>query len=487
MSSVSDPSQSTQQPVPVAELGSARTTGTFQFSSSQIIVLLLVCTLSMITYLDRVCFGVAAGSIAAELGLKGVSELKWAFTAFSIAYALFEIPTGWWGDRIGPRAMLIRIVIWWSACTALTGMIGWQYGGWTFGGLGTLIVLRFLFGAGEAGAYPNIAKAIYNWFPSHQWESAQGFVWMSGRLMGGLTPLIWALLVTGTSFSTPLVSCRGAFLIFAGSGLVWCIAFWSLFQNLPKNSDRNLSVESSTKSAQGHRVPWKWLFTNSELLVLCCVYSLLNYGWAFNISYLPSYVANRFPMEEFADLRPIYLGAPLWVGAIGCLCGGPLVSLLDRYIHNRRLSRCVLGVFSMLGCAISWGLATQADNMHLFCISVAMAAFFVDITLGATWATCQDIGQEHTAVAGGFMNTIGTIGAAVAVWTTGTIVEVAISARATIENVVPDLLTDEIRLQASLDGYQSVFTTYAAVYLLAAIGWGVIGWVQLRNRRAEAA
>src|SRR4051794_34851982 len=177
-------------------------------------VLLLACCLSALTYLDRACFGVAAPTIVKEFGLDSVADLKWAITAFAIAYGLFEIPTGWWGDRYGPRRVLIRIVLWWSFFTALTGLVGWRMAGVTLGELATLIAVRFLFGAGEAGAFPNIARALQNWFPPHARARAQGCVWMSARLMGGLTPLVWTLLVAGTGYTPSLLSWRAAFVLF---------------------------------------------------------------------------------------------------------------------------------------------------------------------------------------------------------------------------------------------------------------------------------
>src|SRR5262249_30242042 len=125
-------------------------------------VLVLVCLLAALTYLDRICFGVAAPLIVSDLGLNSVADLKWAFTAFAVAYGLFEVPTGWWGDRFGPRGVLIRIVLWWSFFTALTGLAGWQIAGVTLGGLAFLTFIRFLFGAGEAGAFPNITRALQN-------------------------------------------------------------------------------------------------------------------------------------------------------------------------------------------------------------------------------------------------------------------------------------------------------------------------------------
>lgn len=445
-------------------------------SAAHWIVLALVCSLSMITYLDRVCFGVAAPALAQDLGLAGVVEMKWAFTAFTIAYALFEIPTGWMGDRLGPRSMLIRIVLWWSACTALTGLVGVQYKGWTFGSLGTLIFLRFLFGAGEAGAYPNISRALYNWFPARSWEFAQGMVWMSGRLMGGITPLIWALLVTGTQWTPPLVHWRGAFIVFGITGVCWCVLFFLLFRNHPPHpvSSETLAAKQADAPPAHGPVPWQWMLTNRSLLALCAAYSLLNYGWAFNISYLPSYLQQRFAGETSAWFLALATGAPLWVGALGCLLGGACVSLIDRLLGDRRRSRCWLGVLAMLGCAASWGVASQTESLYVFATSVAMAAFFVDLTLGAAWATCQDLGREHTAVATAFMNTIGTLGAALATWLTGTMVQQAISASASREQLPVQELSVDLRQQASLTGFHTVFLTYIAFYLAAALCWYLV-------------
>lgn len=439
-------------------------------------VLALVCSLSMITYLDRVCFGVAAPFLAAELDLASVAEMKWAFTSFAIAYALFELPTGWLGDRLGPRAMLIRIVLWWSVCTALTGLVGMKSGGWTFGGLGTLVALRFFFGMGEAGAYPNIARALYNWFPPHRWEYAQGMVWMSGRLMGGITPLIWAVLVTGTRWTAPVVTWRGAFVLFGLVGVSWCLLFWIFFRNHPPGLIAASPEETEPRAvpASHGAIPWKWMLTNRSLLALCGAYSLLNYGWAFNITYLPSYLQQRFGDVGTPSLIALYTGAPLWVGAVGCLCGGACVSLLDRILQDRRRSRCGLGTLAMLGCAASWGIASLTESLHVFSISVAMAAFFVDLTLGAAWATCQDLGREQTAVATAFMNTIGTLGAALATWLTGTLVQLSLSQSAASEGLTVPELTEAVRQAASRQGFQTVFLTYIVFYLVAALCWFMV-------------
>ena len=167
-------------------------------------VLAFVCALSMITYLDRASFPNVQDSVLASLGLTHISQLRIPLTAFQLAYALFEVPTGWLGDRFGPRKTLIRIVLWWSFFIALTGLVGRVSGIITFGytipeftlyGFWGLTIIRFLFGMGEAGAYPNIARALYNWFPLRERGRAAGMVWMSARMMGGLTPFVIMLLI----------------------------------------------------------------------------------------------------------------------------------------------------------------------------------------------------------------------------------------------------------------------------------------------------
>src|SRR5262245_9990537 len=161
-------------------------------------ILFFLCTLSMITYIDRAFWGSAQENVRRDLGLETVADLTIAIWAFQLAYALFEVPTGYLGDRFGPRKTLIRIVLWWSTFFCLTTVVGYQFGGVALvgaTGLWVLITFRFLFGVGEAGAYPNIARALYNWFPLSQRGFAQGAVWMSARFMGGLTPLIWLCLV----------------------------------------------------------------------------------------------------------------------------------------------------------------------------------------------------------------------------------------------------------------------------------------------------
>ena len=446
------------------------------------VVLALVCALSMITYLDRVCFGAAGKLIAAELKLPGgTADLKWAFTLFAVAYGAFEIPVGRLADSWGPRGTLLRIVAWWSVCTALTGVIGTEVGGVVLGGLTSLVVLRFLFGAGEAGAYPNITRVVHNWFPQSSWETAQGLVWMSGRLMGGLTPLVWALLVGGTRWTAPLLpSWRAAFGLFGLLGLAWCALFAAWFRNRPEEHPRVDEAEQTLirgaaappSEAPHGDIPWRAMAGNPSLAALCVMYLGITYGWYFNITYLPSYLQDRFQRPEGDLLTAVYQGGPLWVGAAGCLLGGVVVRRLTQRLGDRGKARSTLGVVALSLCGACWWLATKAGDIHVFFALVSAAALLNDLTMGAAWATCQDLGRRHAAVTAAWMNTVGTIGAASAGWITGTIVQGAQHARAAEHglNAVADLPAAE-RLTASLVGYERVFLSYAAVYAVAALCW----------------
>jgi MFS transporter, ACS family, glucarate transporter len=159
-------------------------------------VLAFCCALAGVTYLDRVCISVTATSISRDLGLTPV-EMSFVFSAFTLAYGIFEIPTGHWGDRIGTRRVLTRIVAWWSTFTMLTAA-SFNYA--------SLLAVRFLFGAGEAGAWPNAARTFSRWFPSTERGTAQGIFFMGAHLAGGLTPLLVAGCCTGCAGVVSLLS-----------------------------------------------------------------------------------------------------------------------------------------------------------------------------------------------------------------------------------------------------------------------------------------
>jgi MFS family permease len=402
-----------------------------------------------------------------------VSDLRWAFTAFTITYAALEIPSGWLGDVFGPRKTLIRIVIWWSAFTALTGLVGIRVGGLVFGGLGLLIAVRFFFGMGEAGAYPNLTRALHNWFPFGERGSAQGTLWMAGRLMGGLTPFVWWAVVEMTGLSWRL-----AFVLFGVIGTIWCVAFALWFRNRPEEKPEVNAAELALIRAGRHdteaghaRVPWLALATNPRLWALCLMYFCASFAWYFNITYLPSFLETQYGVDPKSVVGAIYKGGPLWMGAMTCLLGG---WLSDRYIRqtgNRKWGRRLFGVIGHGLCGVCFLACLVAPNAFTFFLAISLAAFWNDLTMGPAWATCQDTGRRYAAIVAGCMNTVGNLGGAAAGWLTGTILMQAQASYAASHGVAFDTLDRAGKAAAELPGYQLNFLLFAAVCFLAVVFW----------------
>jgi MFS family permease len=437
-------------------------------------VLAFCCVLSMVTYLDRVCFGTAAPYIEKEFGLSA-SQLGWLFTAFALAYACFEVPTGWLGDLFGARRTLIRIVLWWSVFTALTGAIH-PTPARPLLAFWALLSVRFLFGVGEAGAYPNISRAFANWFPFGERGSAQGAVWMAGRLAGGLSPLAFTALIstTITPSGEAVTEWRHIFWVFGGIGVVWCVFFWWWFRDRPQDhpsvnaaelalirgtrptipeplaepaappTSRETGVVAApavtgVKSApspdhpaahgedHSHRnVPWGALLSDLNLWTLCLMYFGAAYGWYFNITWLPKYLGSHYGVSRETHgfwTFSLLAGLPLLLGACACLVGGLLTDWFIRRTGNRKWGRRLFGAIGHGVCAVCYFLALTAHSPWLFVLFVALAAFWNDITMGSAWASCIDIGGRYSGIVSGCMNTIGNLGGAVAGVTTGLVVE----------------------------------------------------------------
>ncbi|HEV3237357.1 MAG TPA: MFS transporter [Gemmataceae bacterium] len=474
-------------------------------------VLAFACALSAITYLDRVCIGSAVPYLLEALGLdpKRPEQLAWALTAFSIAYAVFEVPSGWLGDRFGPRMVLIRIVLWWSVFTAATSLttksfIGPQFGFWS------LVAMRFLFGMGEAGAYPNITRALHNWFPFKQRGLAQGAVWMAGRGMGGLTPLLWMFLVKGIVATSagedsremtmppllkPLAELldldiwRVSFLIFGVIGLLWCLLFAWWFRNHPQQKQSVNEAELELIQAgrlgteEGHgNTPWFKLLTDRNLWALCLMYFCASYAWYFNINYLPMCLEEQYGVKTGNILGAIYKGGPLWMGALACLLGGFLTDWFIRRTGDRKWGRRLFGLIGHGLCALCYLACMAAPSALTFFLAISFAAFFNDLTMGASWATCQDIGRRYSATVAGCMNTIGNLGGAVGTFITGVILTQAVKAYENAHGIAieamqasssaPDrLAADEALKAAHWPGYQLSLLSFAGVYFVGVLLW----------------
>lgn len=443
-------------------------------------VLFLVCMLSMITYLDRAAFPNAEKQIQLAMG-GNISQWAWTLAAFNLAYALFEIPTGYLGDVFGPRVTLIRIVLWWSFFTAITALAGIAVGGITLIGFWGLVTVRFLFGIGEAGAYPNITRALHNWLPVTERGSAQGLLWTTARLMGGITPLIWLICVDGLG-----IPWRYVFVGFGLLGVFWCLIFALRFRNRPEDhpdvnsAELDLIQKGAIGTEAAHaNVPWGLIFSNRAVWLLCISYAAISFSWYFNLNYLPTVMRVVFDVKGGDVLGSLYKGGPLLLGAVGCLLGGLITDALVRRGNGPRWSRSIPGIVGTTLAAICCLVAVlplQASTPLAFALAVACSGFCNDITLAPAWAACQDIGRKHAAIVAGTMNMIGNLGGFLGTIFTGWLIssyqtDFAATAAIQVNENGSYLWGPGQERDASMMGFQLNLVVNCIVYLIAAACW----------------
>jgi len=361
-------------------------------------VLAVAVCLAAVTYLDRVCISLTAPAMMRDLGLTPV-QMSFVFSAFTLAYATFEIPTGWWGDRVGTRRVLTRIVIWWSCFTIATAAVFNYF---------SLLAVRFLFGAGEAGAWPNVAKTFSRWFPTTERGTAQGIFFMGAHLGGGLTPLLVTAMLT-------VMHWRAVFIIFGLVGLIWAWSWYRWFRDDPAQH-RAVSpgevelIQRGRGAKEVHhldRAGWRRLLTNRSLLALCLMYFTQGYGFYFYITWLPTYLEKERGFTSFT--LGALAGLPLLLSVLADLFGGLTTDRLTKR-YGLRLGRCGVGGVALL---LAGGLliaGTAVANPLLAAVLIALASASSNFLLGASWGTCIDIAGSHAGVVSACMNTGGQIG-----------------------------------------------------------------------------
>ena len=383
-------------------------------------VLVFAATLSIITYIDRVCISKFAPAIKTELVLTDV-QMGWVFAAFAWAYALFEIPGGWLGDKIGPRKVLMRVVIMWSVFTAATG---WAWN------LVSLLIARFFFGAGEAGCYPNLAKAFTNWLPGHERRRAASVMWLSARWGGAVTPLlvVWLFYTVGW---------RRAFEIFAAVGVVWAIVFYWWFRDHPRehasvNAAELELLKDAHGASPGHaRVPWARLLATPTIWLLFIQYFCFGYGWYFYITWLPTYLAEargvdlktspllawiprvlegQFTPEVVKEVQLALLaGIPLFFGGLGCIASAWLATWLTRRGLNVGPVRRWIAVGGYWGAGAMLLLSPRIADPALGMLAMGLASFSLDLALIICWDTCMSVGGKYAGTVSGTMNMAGQL------------------------------------------------------------------------------
>jgi MFS transporter, ACS family, glucarate transporter len=352
-------------------------------------------TLAAITYLDRVCISMLAPKIMHDLRLTGI-QMGYVFSAFTLAYALFEIPTAWWADRVGSRRVLTRIVLWWSAFTMATA------GAFNYT---ALLAVRFLFGIGEAGAWPNAARVFARWIPARERGRVQGIFFAGAHVSGGLTPILVAYLMK-------FLHWRAIFLIFGCIGLAWALSWYSWFRDEPRDhpsvgpAERDL-IESTRGLESPHGGAWSDVFRTRSLFPLCLQYFANTYGFYFFITWLPTYLSKSRRMAN-AELA-IFAGMPLLLSVLADVSGGVTTDAISRRL-GLRAGRCGVAGTAYLFAGIAMVSGTLVSDGRVAGILIALGGAASMFTLAPAWATAIELGGRNSAVLSATMNTAGQIG-----------------------------------------------------------------------------
>lgn len=352
----------------------------------------------MVTYLDRACIATLAPDIMRDLALSK-EQMSWAYSAFALAYALFEVPTAWWADRMGTRRVLTRIVLWWSAFTLATA------GAFNFV---SLVVTRFLFGAGEAGAWPCVARTFSRWVPLAQRGRVQGIFFSGAHLAGGLTPLVALAL-------SAIVGWRGVFVAFSALGVVWAFVWYRYVRDDPaahprvNRAELGLILADRTGREGTHEgwSYWRRLLGHRNTLPLCLSYIPNSCAFYFCITWLPTYLKEKHGFSALS--LGFFAGLPLIVSVAGDLFGGAATDFVTRRFGLRWGRAGVSGLGNFIaGVAMIGATLTHHPVLAISLISLSVTATM--FTLGATWGTCLDIGGAHVGVVSAAMNTAGQVG-----------------------------------------------------------------------------
>jgi MFS transporter, ACS family, glucarate transporter len=361
-------------------------------------VVAVTVALAAVTYLDRVCIAVLAPKISAELGLSRI-EMGYIFSAFAVAYALFGVPAAWWTDRDGARRVLTWVVLWWSAFTMATAAA------WNFA---SLLVIRFLFGVGEAGAWPSVARVYSRWIPAGERGRIQGIFFAGAHLSGGLTPLAVAAIAGWLEW-------RAIFVFFGVIGVLWTVGWYAWFRDEPREhasvsaAERDhIEATRGLPAAKDHVAGgWTAVFKTRTVAPLCVQAFANSYGFYFFITWLPTYLAQARGMKG-AELA-IFSGLPLMLSFVADLMGGEGSDKLARRI-SLRAARRAFGVGGYALAALAIFLATQLSSGFAAGLLIAIGGACSMLTLAPAWATAVDVGGRHAGVTAGVMNTVGQFG-----------------------------------------------------------------------------
>jgi len=351
----------------------------------------------MIVLFDRILISVAKDPVAADLALSD-KQMGWVLSIFALGYALFQTPSGYLADKYGVRKVLTAVVTLWSIFTALTGAVYNFF---------ALFIVRFIFGVGEAGAFPSMARAIYSWVPVKERGLVHGINFSGGRIGAAMALPIVAWLIELTSW-------RMSFVILGAVGVFWALVWYWWFRDDPSNHDGVsqeeldiINADIPNKKVVTEKISLSKMFRSKNMWFVMGQYFCSNFTFFFCLTWLFPHLKAEYGLNTVE--AGFYASAPFLCGALGNWVSGWLVDYLykqDKLSLSRKLP-AIIG-FSLAAVGILASVYMNEVNGAIFFISIAV--FGADMTLSPSWSTCLDIGKEHSGTVSGTMNMAGNLG-----------------------------------------------------------------------------
>jgi sugar phosphate permease len=369
------------------------------------LVLVLISFMYLITYMDRSNISVAQPEIAKQFGLSKTA-MGLVLAAFTWAYALGQVPSGWFGDRFGPKRVLTVIMTLWSATAVMTGAAL---------GFGSLFGARFLLGLSESGAFPVASRGMQLWFPRVERGRIQGTTHFFSRFAVAVTPLIAGSILLAFGW-------RSIFYIFGSLGIVWAIAFSFFYRDLPENhkgvnpmelarirgvnADGTINPPAITRLA----TPWKHILLSPNMWFISLGYFCFFFGTNFYLTWYPTYLREHLHMSIRS--LGIWGSVPLLAGMAGDVTGGTLSDLILKATGKAKLARRLVAAPGFLLASAFVIPAALTANRFSSILFLAVSFFFLEWVIGPAWAVPMDVGGQFSGTVTGVMNMVGALGGA---------------------------------------------------------------------------
>ena len=407
---------SDQLQVPIPEPSSPVTDS--RPSKTRWLVLLLISLMYMITYMDRTGISIAAPAMAREFRLSPTA-VGIIFSVFLWAYAIGQIPSGWFADRVGPKLVLLIIVPFWSLMTAMTAVAT---------GLVSLIIIRFVFGLAESGAFPSATRGMQLWFPGSERGIVQGVTHSFSRLAIAVVPFLAVTIMTAFGW-------RWIFYLFGAVGLLWSLAFYCFYRDRPEDHPGVSAAElahirggppggailAPIAFERRHKAPWTTIFRSPNMWYIAAGYCCFYYGTYFYVTWFPTYLLEYRHVSLKA--LGILASLPLVAGMAGDILGGVLTDGVYRRTGKLKFARRVIAAPAMLASGACLIPAAIAHSVGAAIFSLTASLFFLELVISPAWAVPMDVGGEYSGTVSGVMNMAGSLAASLSPIVFGVLVE----------------------------------------------------------------